>query len=415
MATRAQKNGLGLAGRASWVCGGFVALLSTVTATAETFLFEAEIQHVETPLAGVVRAGWVISGSFSAALERGQTPTAGPEGLTQIAGVLGESEYTVDLHRIVRISGIGVGWEGQLSYRDGDLTHGEADFVGLDLAVAGPEVGAAEAAWRVRWLQIWAFDAGGTMLRGEPTALAPVLAGRDSAWLRLLAVNAAGETAAAEGPVRILDPWDGATHPEEAIAGWQSAVRELGGQLAARDQQIAELTTQVNAQQQRIASMRQLVDGLVTERQALQAEVERLSAHIAQVDPAALETVAALEADRAVLQGQLEAASAQTETLSTQLAAALGAQRAAEQALAAQSITLADVRKRLAAARADNPRSATHALEIAVVEAPVAVETPVADAVQLRAPLPLPTRIETRGVSERATAGTEIRRPRKFR
>jgi len=276
------------------------------------WVFEGVVVTVDPALAPELKSGWVLSGSFlldPLEMEESRPLSESRDG--RLEGGVSEAELTLDLYYQIRFEAFQVPGMVGFDYRDNDPEADHRDLLRWFIPLSG-EMQSGE--WRSTWLEVWLFDPAGKMLKALPPPVPPAGFAWDSSWFRLTFVNESAETAFLEGSFEIFAPLDAveAMNPQEDLS---AIIEDLGNRLIDRDQTISSLSTELAQANERISGLRQMVDLLVEERERLEEETAALGEKAALADPEVVDRLAALEAEKALLETELVRASAESDFL----------------------------------------------------------------------------------------------------
>lgn len=286
-------------------------------APGEDFLFEGELTRMDGELAPTLREGQVLSGFFTlnlAGAVKDEDPSAA---LARYADIPIDGEFLLDVNHVLAYAG---------HWRDGHswltLTRGDgsgkrpSELYCVTLPMDGEPFG--EDGWTPRWLQIWLMGDPNELLTSLEIQPPPESVG--SGWFRISFWDETGtREATAEGPIHFIGPEGEELSPTEQIAQLQRVVADLGTRLRAAESETARLEEELRVSENRVRGLNRTLDVLISERAALQDEVERLKATGGEADEELVKRVADLEAEK-VLLGESKAA---LEVINRELARSL--------------------------------------------------------------------------------------------
>lgn len=266
------------------------------------WVFEGQITRVDPDLAPDLVSGWVLAGSFLLdPLEMEEMRPQSNLRTGRLEGGISRAELTIDLYHQIRFEATQVPGLVGFDYHDNDPDQDGRDLLGWFFPVRGR---LGERDWHSAWLQVWLADPEGRMLLSVPPKIPPHGYSWETGWFRLTFLDTTGREAHAEGRLSAFLPADSRVETDRE-AELSAIIADLGSRLVEREQVISGLREELAGLQDRLGGLRRMVDLLVEERSHLQGENARLEERIKLINPQTEEELAALTADRALLEAQL--------------------------------------------------------------------------------------------------------------
>jgi len=273
------------------------------------WIFEAEVEEVETALIPELRSGQVLSGSFRMVEnEDGWLP--------------GEGEITLDWNRLLV-------WEStqdearmaKVEIGDKSEPSGRPSYYGLyfPLDRGRPELKTENGGILPDRFQLWLYPEARVedpwaASPNETAFLTPVDYRRG--WVRLSFRNAGGEPVLLGARLTYLSPWDPEAAPEE---DWEPVARDLASSTRRLQENLLALKKRERELERQNESLRNLVDYFATEQSRLNRELERLEAALPENRGKLEAEKAALLADKAVLSRKLAERNADVTALEAEM------------------------------------------------------------------------------------------------
>lgn len=291
------------------------------------YVFEGRLTRMDSGLAPILREGLVFSGYFTldTSIEAKDEDDALDK--ARYAGAVSNGEFIFDLNHVIATDGA---WRDDTSWIT--LQWGEPDkpdsrdAYGLTLPMGGDAFG--EAGYEPRWLQLWLMGASGKFLPDLRLQIPPDDV--EQAWFRVIFVAKDGTQAVAEGPIEWVGPEGEELSPTEQIAQLQGVVTELSDRLDRAEREATHLRTELHKADERIRGLNQTLDAMLLERQALKEDLARAEAQ-AQPTEEWESRIAALEAEKAMIEESREALGTINEQLAKNLREREGELSAARQ------------------------------------------------------------------------------------
>jgi len=335
----------------------------------DRWFFEGVVETVPSALEEWLQSGWRLEGSFlftAIAQELAYESKDGREG--RLLGGIQSAELEISEYYQPRMRARMDEGPVGFDYLDNDPAAGGRDWMGWFFPLR-PSDGPGEGDWKPDWLQVWLFDSEGKLLRRRPPVLSPYGLAWETAWFRLRMKNEEGESADLEGPLRVFDPSLGGSLPSEKER-LRAAVDDLAERLRDRDRLLQRRTDELIDLRQRLRRLREMVDLLVQKRAQLEKENARLEGQLEKIDPRDREALAALEAEKALLEADLKTMLAEKDALEDRLAQA-------ETRILRQVDRIGKLEARRAAAPEDSPSvTRVPGRTLAVAEFPMIIEKP---------------------------------------
>jgi hypothetical protein len=283
----------------------------------KAWIFEGQITSADPVLAPDLQSGWVLAGSFFfSPMELEEEPVQQQGRSGRLAGGIHDAELTVDLYYQLHFEAFQADGLAGLDYQDDDPDADGRDLFGWFIPMRGR---LKDSDWSSRWLQVWLSDPQGRMIRSLPPRFSPHGIEWKSAWFRITFQNGEGESAFVDGYIEVFAPED-QLPSVDGEDRWQGVAIELSELLKQRDLAIGGLRDELSSARDRMNGLQQMVDLMVTERAHLKEENTRLAEQARLADPAVIEKLAGLTAEKVLLEQEISSLRQDSESLETQLA-----------------------------------------------------------------------------------------------
>lgn len=285
---------------------------SVVAQELERWIFEGLITEAGPELAPSMQSGWVVSGSFLFnGLEMEEEPMESDLRAGRMSGGIREAELTVDLYYQVQFEAVQSDGLVGFDYQDDNPDKDGRDLLGWFFPMSGK---LGETGWSLKWLQIWLTHPRGEMIRHLPVAISPYGIDWHVGWFRMTFENEGGGVAYADGRIEIFSPEANLDDGDDS-GQWYAVAADLSGKLVERDATIQSLRTELQEVKLRVDGLRRMVDLLVGERADLRDENALLKQQADAADPAVLEKLAELEAEKSLMETELSSLTEKTAEL----------------------------------------------------------------------------------------------------
>ncbi len=287
-------------------------------AEPQRWVFEGLLTEASPSLAPQLVSGWVLSGSFDFSPLEVEEDFREPELRSgRMTGGISRGELTVDLYYQVKFQAVqGDGMSG-FDFQNDHPEEDGRDLLGWFFPMQG-ELGTT--GWTLEWLQVWLSDPAGKMITHLPVQIPPSGLNWKTAWFRLTFANEQGKEAYADGLIKVFSPESNLDAVSDAES-WYAVAADLSTQLVQRDATILSLREELDAVRIRMEGLQRMVDLLVEERSSLQEENLLLSEQAEAADPEVLEELAALTAEKSILEDTMVGLTEKADSLQLRLAA----------------------------------------------------------------------------------------------
>lgn len=381
------------------------------TAGAEEWFVEGLVETVDEELRSLVEAGWRMEGSFGLRLLEMAPVGESGGGSGRLAGGIEAGAFVLEEYYEAQWRGRQRAGLAEVSYEEGGgFGESAGDLMSWSIPVSG-ELG--DGAWEATWLQVWLWDEDGELLWQRPPVISPYGLAWESGWFRLRLLGQAGEEADVEGQLRVFDPLAGGEIPPEEDR-LRAKVGDLAELLRSRDRTVESMGAELEKLREQLAGAGRMVDRLAVEREQMESAAERLEEQLMATEPAGRQKLAALEAEKALLEEAVVRERREREEAEAALERAHGR-------IQRQLLELEALEARLADGEGTNGSGTVPERTLAIVEAPMIIEKPVPLVPEARAAAGEPeeegSAVE-KSVEPETTERRSVKRrfgPRKFR